>query len=171
MQPQPGLQRNSRTSFVWHIERTCNNDCRCVCHSNWRFSIPAFAKHFLGSLQMAYHGPPKFRARCSISSCKNQQSSLLAVYCFPKWFVDLTLHISIQMFSIGFPTVGLSFPRRMGWGEEDTIIRYALIGDSEGIKHLLSRNMARLDDVDSLHGRSALHVSKQPNSYLSPTNK
>jgi len=60
---------------------------------------------------------------------------------------------------IGTPVFGLEVRRRVGWGGEDNILRFALTGNTLGVKSLLSDAKASLIDVDPNHGRTALQVS------------
>jgi hypothetical protein len=54
---------------------------------------------------------------------------------------------------------GLEVRRRVGWGGEDGILRFALTGNTFGVKSLLDIGTASMTDVDPNHGRSALYVS------------
>ena len=59
----------------------------------------------------------------------------------------------------GTPTIGLDVRRKIGWGGEDNILRFALTGNTVGVKSLLSAGKASMTDVDPNHGRTALYVS------------
>jgi hypothetical protein len=53
----------------------------------------------------------------------------------------------------------MKFRRRVAWGSEDTIIRFSIVGDTNGIRSILQSGTGSLNDIDPNHGRTALHVS------------
>jgi hypothetical protein len=121
--------------------------------------MPVILKSLLGSLSLSYMGLPIFASKCTNSSCQNHPGrSLEVVYCFPRWFLERTVYIIAAMTYIGTPVFGLEVRRRVGWGREDNILRFALTGNTLGIKSLLSDAKASLIDVDPNHGRTALQV-------------
>jgi hypothetical protein len=69
------------------------------------------------------------------------------------------IHVVATMAYTGTPSFGLDVQRRIGWGGEDGILRFALTGNTVGVKWLLSAGKASMTDVDPNHGRTALHVS------------
>jgi hypothetical protein len=82
-------------------------------------------------------------------------------YCFPQWLTPHNLFLIVHGMTYCQPTLGLKIQRRVPWGEEDNIIRFALTGNLHGVKELLYSGKGSLDDVDPNHGRTALHVSSK----------
>ncbi|KAJ5168591.1 uncharacterized protein N7482_004185 [Penicillium canariense] len=82
---------------------------------------------------------------------------LEAIYIFPRWLVDFTVIIS------GSPSYGLSFPRRIGWGITETILKCAYEGNVDGLKTLLGSSAYTLRDTDQKYGRTALHYAVMRN--------
>ncbi|KAL1872012.1 hypothetical protein VTK73DRAFT_1756 [Phialemonium thermophilum] len=48
---------------------------------------------------------------------------------------------------------------RVPWGGEDSIIRFSLVGDTDGIRSVLQKGMGSLDDIEPNHGLTALHYA------------
>jgi hypothetical protein len=69
------------------------------------------------------------------------------------------VHIAAGITYTGSPAFNVELRRRVGWGGKDTILRFALTGNTVGVKSLLTKGEASLTDVDPNHGRTALHVS------------
>jgi hypothetical protein len=79
-------------------------------------------------------------------------------YSSPQWLAWHNLYLVLHNAAYGSPTLGLKFQRRVPWGE-DSIIRFALIGNLQGVKEMLYSGRSSIDDIDPNHGRTALHVS------------
>jgi hypothetical protein len=80
-------------------------------------------------------------------------------YSFPQWLTPHNLYLILHNAAYGQPTLGLKIQRRVPWGEEDSILRFALTGNLQGVREMLYSGKSSLDDVDPNHGRTALHVS------------
>lgn len=134
--------------------KTCNQTCSCNCHKRYLVKSPPFMRPAMGTFFLRYQGTAFFRSSCDETTCrKNNSGSLEAIYCFPGWLIDITFILS------GSPSYALNFPRRLGWGSSETILKSAYEGNVEGLKVLLSSSSYALHDIDQKHGRSALHVS------------
>jgi nucleoside phosphorylase len=134
--------------------KTCKQTCLCNCHKRHLVKSPPFMRPIMGTFFLRYQGASFFRSSCDEATCRNNKSgSLEAIYCFPGWLIDITFIIS------GSPSYGLNFPRRLGWGSIETILKSAYEGNVEGLKVLLSNSSYALHDIDQKHGRTALHVS------------
>lgn len=134
--------------------RSCDKVCLCDCHKKHRIQFPTSRRGVIGTLFLRYQGALFFRRRCNYDTCKNNNfGPLEAIYCSPKWLIDVTFILS------GSPSYGLFIPRRLGWGSAETILKSAYEGNIEGIKVLLSNAVNALHDIDQKHGRTALHVS------------
>jgi hypothetical protein len=69
------------------------------------------------------------------------------------------MRIAAGITFFGNPIFSFEFRRKIGWGGRDNILRFALTGNVQGVKALLTEGDASLTDVDPNHGRTALHVS------------
>lgn len=127
--------------------------CACFCHLSRYSKTPQFLKRFVGALS--------FRG-----SCQNHSARLWEVkYWMPYWISNYNIYLLFEKTAYGAPSLGLKFQRKVPWGGEDTIIRFAFLGDTEGIKAVLESGRGSLDDVDPDYGRSGLHVGSP--SFLS----
>jgi len=141
-------------------QSNCERACDCSCHSNCRYRTPLMFGNLIGTLVLGYTGSSLLRPKCEKSTCKNRTGqSFQLTYCFPQWFLERALHIVAAITYTGTPMFGLEVRRRVGWGSEDSILRFALTGNTVGVKSLLDVGTASMTDVDPNHGRSALHVS------------
>jgi hypothetical protein len=138
----------------------CEGTCDCSCHSNYRCRTPLLLRNLIGTLVLGYTGSSVLRPKCEKSTCQNRTGqSFQLTYCFPQWFLERAIHIVAAITYTGTPMFGLVVRRRVGWGSEDTILRFALTGNTVGVKSLLDVGTASMTDVDPNHGRSALYVS------------
>lgn len=150
---------NSMVSFPVHRRSRCKSSCDCACHSRSQYQTSPAFKRLLGVLFLGYVGPPLLASDCSDETCRRHSTrSLKIIYCFPQWFLARAVHIVATMTYSGSPVFGLQVRRRIEWGGKDGILRLALTGNTQGVKHLLVSKEASLTDVDPNHGRSALHV-------------
>lgn len=124
--------------------------CACFCHLSQYVRTPQFLKRLTGAVV--------FRG-----SCKNHQSKLWELrYWTPHFLSNYNWYLLFERTASGTPSFGLKLQRKVPWGGEDTIVRFAVVGDVEGIKTILNSGRAALDDVDPNHGRTPLHVSSIP---------
>ena len=79
------------------------------------------------------------------------------------------MHIAARITFSGLPTIYIEFRRRVPWGGKDNILKFALSGNTLGVKSLLIQGEASLTDVDPNHGRTALHVSLKESLFTSPS--
>jgi hypothetical protein len=122
--------------------------CACACHLGGYFKTPIFLKRFVGAL--------KFRGKC-----RNHTSNLWELkYWVPEWMANYNIYLLFERSACGNPSIGIRFQRKVPWGRDDTIIRFSLVGDTQGIKSILQSGMAALDDTDPNHGLTALHVNE-----------
>ena len=122
--------------------------------------MPVILRSLIGCLYLGYAGLPILSSKCTNDSCKNHPGrSLEILYCFPRWFLERSVYFVAAMTYVGTPVFGLEVRRRIGWGGEDNILRFALTGNTIGVKSLLNDAKASLIDVDPNHGRTALQVS------------
>jgi hypothetical protein len=151
----------SVTYFRVYKPNKCEGNCECSCHSSYRYRTPLILRNLLCTLFIGYAGSPLLGSSCERIECQNQTKSYLQLtYCFPQWFLEKAIHVVAAMTYIGTATFGLEVRRRIGWGGgEDGILRFALTGNTIGIKSLLQSGKALMTDVDPYHGRSALYVS------------
>ncbi|KAK5045794.1 hypothetical protein LTR84_008887 [Exophiala bonariae] len=141
--------------------RHCKVVCNCLCHSAGTHRTPPFLKRFIGTLFLGYTGSPLFSAQCNVKTCQNPlQGSLDIIYCFPLWYCQRALNISVSSsVSLG-TTIRFHVKRRIPWGGgQDTLLRFALTGNIDGAKLLIASRNALLTDVDPNHGRTALHYA------------
>lgn len=146
--------------FTTYKQSRCEEGCDCSCHSNYRYRTPLRLKSFIGTLFVGYAGSPLLSPACDKVTCqKSGGRSFQLTYCFPRWFLERAIHIVAIMTCTGTPMFGLEVRRRIGWGGEDGILRFALTGNTIGVKSLLDAGKASMTDVDPYHGLTALHVS------------
>ena len=150
---------NSMVSFPVHQRSRCTASCDCACHSRSQCQTSPVFRRLLGVLFLGYVGPSLLASDCSDEMCQGRSTrSLKIIYCFPQWFLARAVHIIATTTYSGCPVFGLEVRRRIEWGGKDGILRLALTGNTQGVKHLLMSKEASLTDVDPNHGRSALHV-------------
>ncbi len=126
--------------------------CACFCHLGSYINTPQFLRRFLGSV--TYRG-----------TCNNHPAKLWELkYWTPNFLSNYNVYLFFERTACGTPGFALKLQRKVAWGGEDTIIRFALTGDVVGIKTMLDSRMGSLDDVDPNHGRTPLHVSSPPRS-------
>ena len=114
----------------------------------------------MGTLFWGYTGSSLLGPKCDNSTCQSHTGrSFQLNYCFPRWFLERAIHIVAAMTYTGTPIFGLEVRRRVGWGGEDGILRFALTGNTIGVTSLLDVGKASMTDVDPNHGRNALYVS------------
>lgn len=151
---------NSVIYFRMYKQSNCEGACDCSCHSNYQCRTPSMLANLIGTLFLGYTGSPLLRPKCDKSSCQNRTSkSFQLIYCFPQWFMEKAIHFVAATTYTGTPTFGLEVRRRVGWGSEDSILRFALTGNTLGVKALLDARTVSMTDIDPNHGRSALYVS------------
>jgi len=146
--------------FRMYKQSNCEAACDCSCHSNYRCRTPLMLRNLIGTLLLGYTGSPLLRPKCEKSTCQNHTGqSFHLTYCFPQWLLERAIHVVAAITCTGTPMFGLEVRRRVGWGSEDGILRFALTGNTIGVKSLLDVGTASMTDVDPNHGRSALYVS------------
>lgn len=168
--PQPVNKFSSETPIFFHFSRRrrCVAPCGCLCHYSQTYATPPLLKRFIGTLFLGYAGSPIFSAKCNVETCQNPiQRSVDIVYCFPLWFCQRALSISASSsFSFG-TTIRIHVRRRILWGGgQDTLLKFAMVGNVDGAKSLIGNGKALLTDTDPNHGRTALHVSANPATTL-----
>jgi hypothetical protein len=69
--------------------------------------------------------------------------------------------VSLMLPSEASPGIDLRLRVRttIAWGTQDGILRFALTGNTAGMRSLLELRAASLFDIDPKRGRTALHVS------------
>lgn len=151
---------DSMVSLPVRWRRRCKSSCKCACHSQYQYRTSPILRRLFGALFLGYVGLPLLTSECNDRLCQGRMTrSFCLVYCFPQWFISRALHVVAAMTCTGCPVFGLQVRRRIDWGSKDGILRFALTGNTQGVKHLLVNKKASLTDVDPNHGRSALHVS------------
>jgi hypothetical protein len=151
--------------FRMYKQSICGGACDCSCHSNYKFRTPLMLGNLLGSLFMRYNGSPLLRPKCEKITCQNRTGqSFQLTYCFPRWFLEMAIHLVAARTYTGSPMFGLEVRRRVAWGSEDSILKFALTGNTVGVKTLLGGGRFSMTDVDPNHGRSALYVSLRINT-------
>jgi hypothetical protein len=92
---------------------------------------------------------------------RNSFRLLELIWFFPQWLTPHNVYLILYKAYYGQPMMGLKIQRRVPWGKGDSIIRFALKGNLQGVTEMLYSGKSSLDDVDPNHGRSALHVSSK----------
>jgi hypothetical protein len=146
--------------FRMYKQSNCEGACDCSCHSNYQYRTPLMLGNLIGTLLLGYTGSSLLRPKCEKSTCQNRTGQTFQLtYCFPRWFLERAIHFVVAMTYIGTPMFGLEVRRRVRWGSEDSILRFALTGNTVGVKLLLDAGTSSMTDVDPNRGRSALYVS------------
>lgn len=146
--------------FRMYKQSNCEGTCDCACHSNYQCRTPLMLRNLIGTLFFGYTGSSFLRPKCENSTCQNRTGqSFQLTYCFPQWFLEKAIHLVAAITYTGNPMFGLEVRRRVGWGGEDSILKFALTGNTVGVKTLLNVGRVSMTDVDPNHGRSALYVS------------
>lgn len=121
--------------------------CGCVCHLRSYYRTPFFLSRMIGAV--TYRGV-----------CRNHPAGRGDIkLSLPEWLTNYNVYVHFEKAVNGTPSLGLRFQRKVAWGSEDTIIRFSFLGDTEGIKAILQKGNASLDDTEPNHGLTALHVS------------
>lgn len=135
------------TALIGPPERSkCTIDCRCICHIPKYYKTPDFLRRFIGALSFK-------------GICRNGTLSCIEVKCWlPAWLTSRNLYLIAGRFICGSPSLVLQIQRRVAWGADDSILKFSLSGNLDGVKEILRIGRAYLNDVDPNHGRTALHV-------------
>ena len=148
----PGLQIHVVRSFD-----SCSQDCSCACHSRSIWRSPQYLQFFLGLLFTGYTGLPILNPRCNAAECiQSSQSSIHLKYFFPSWLLACVIEYYIRISR----SYGVSQCLRVSniVDYSASIMLLAQLGDTEGLKKLLSSRKASPFDVDP-DGTTALDVS------------
>src|SRR5438876_582202 len=90
-----------------------------------------------------------FESALVVGICRNQAAcSIQATYCFPQWFLARTIYVVAAKTCTGDPMFSITTQRRVDPARQDTIIRLAETGNTEGVKIMLNKREAHPDDVD-----------------------
>lgn len=148
---RPKFGQSSQDSIVTYSSEThhqCQDgSCGCVCHLGTYIKTPFFMKRLIGSITFSGVCPAHPYGRGEIK------------YSLPEWLTSHSIYVTFEKAVNGMPSIGLRFQRKLAWGNEDTIIRFAYLGDTEGIKNMLDSRRGFLDDTEPNYGLTALHVS------------
>jgi ankyrin repeat protein len=148
------VRNNQQLSY--RMKRACPPACSCLCHKPVKISSSSMVAALLGMLHVKYRELPALAAMCNERSCQRQlMGSASLTYMFPPWL----LH---RMVSVTFsPRFGLHMvlraPRIVA--DDAQILRYATVGDIEGIQRLMSDGLASPGDVGASYGMTALHIA------------
>lgn len=137
----------------------CRPSCPCACHTQKRSATPSFVKQALGQLFVGYAGLPVLGNKCDSLTCERGQiPSINVEYWFPLgfcWSQIIRLQLAYQT-NIG-PSFQLSTLRRVP--DSAQCVSFALNGNIDGLKRLLSQGLASPRDVSSTRGYSLLRVT------------
>ena len=135
----------------------CGGWCSCACHRRGHFKAPSV----LGLVLLSFSGRGLFQPLCTESSCRGVQVTLLTLtYFFPSWLFGRALFFVLHATTLGGPKFTLRLPRTIPL--DSPIFTMSIHGDLEGIKGLFSKREYSPHDVAISTGRTALHVSKRP---------
>lgn len=146
------FDQSSQDSIITYSSKThlqCQEEsCGCVCHLGTYIRTPFFMKRLIGSITFSGVCPAHPNGRGEIK------------YSLPEWLTSHSIYVVFEKAVNGMPSLGLRFQRKLAWGNEDTIIRFSYLGDTEGIKTMLDSRRGFLDDTEPNHGLTALHVGR-----------
>lgn len=130
--------------------RKCDARCGCRCHRNTRAHSPQMLQSVLGTLFVGYAGLPVLTPSCNSRICQGSSEGFLQVnYYFPQWFLARILSLVIRSQNGQTPEISLRLLNVRS--SYETIFQYALRGDADSIKFLLTNKKAS-------SGHSPLHV-------------
>ncbi|KAK3079508.1 hypothetical protein LTS18_004691 [Coniosporium uncinatum] len=112
----------------------------------------------VGSLFVGYNGYPVNSTRCSSKQCARAQATSLQVhYVFPSWFLKAAIRASMQTSAIGGITLGIVVKQRIEF--TPSIISATQRGSIKELRSFFVSESLRIDHVDDINGRSALHYA------------
>ena len=136
--------------------KRCRVACSCICHKPVKINSSAMLSTVVGSLHVKYRELPALAPTCNERSCQRQMGgSASLTYKFPPWLLHRIASVTFS------PNFGLHFvlraPRIVA--DDAPILRYAAVGDIQGIQKLISDGLASPGDVGASYGMTALHVA------------
>lgn len=145
----------STTTFSSQNSRRIANSCSCRQQSD--ITTPAIFGRLLGQLFVSYSMIPRLSQKCNQHTCRaRSQSSILLQYNFPTWIFARVLTIWATAKNNG-PEFLIRLPRLRE--QHDPIFSYIMQGKIDKVQLAFSKGEASILDVNSLGGRSLLHVS------------
>lgn len=146
-------------------QSSCRPKCPCACHAQQRSATPSFMKQALGQLFVGYAGLPVLGNKCDSTACERGQiPSINVEYWFPLgfcWSQIIRLQLAYQT-NIG-PSFQLSTLRRVPDSAQS--VSFALNGNIDGLKKLLTQGLASPRDVSSTRGYSLLRWALYGQQY------
>lgn len=136
--------------------KRCRIACSCICHNPVKLNSAAVLTGLVGSLHVKYRELPGLAPTCNERSCQRQMGgSASLTYKFPPWLLQRIASVTFS------PNFGLHFvlraPRVVA--DDAPILRYAAVGDIQGIQKLISDGLASPGDVGASYGMTALHIA------------
>lgn len=143
--------------------QSCGEICRCRCHIKVTDKWPHLLQRSAASNVIGFMSRPSFSYRCSDHACKGRQAIRAGtVYVTPSWLRKRAIFISVLL-------RGWKIERHIRGhnivAPSSDVARYALKGDTDGLRRLFSQRHASVYDCTP-DGWSLLHVSR-PMAVLS----
>lgn len=158
-------QSNAFGVQVTHHTLTCRPGCSCACHSLQKASSPGILNRILGQLFIGYAGLPYISPKCNNETCKKSGARKVSLeYWFPLGFLSSTI---LRMQAGYQPTVGTLFQLQTLKSVPDNAqcVNFALNGNIEGLKYLLSNGLASPRDVSPGRGYPLLRWALYGKQY------
>ncbi|KAI9795610.1 MAG: hypothetical protein M1833_006931 [Piccolia ochrophora] len=160
----PGAQREDLTISTappsMRRKPSCGVECDCACHRGRRMRTPRILQNIIGNLFVGYVGLPYLSPKCNSFSCQKRSAPILtARYQFPFWFIAKVLFASFAPNVAGDPRFGLTVRNRVQPVIGKNIFEMARWGDTEGVKEMLDKGLAGVDDIRNLDGCSAIALA------------
>lgn len=137
--------------------RKCDARCGCRCHMHTRAQSPQMLQSVLGTMFLGYASLPVLTPSCNSPICQRSSEGFLQVnYYFPQWFLARILSFVVRFQDAQTPEISLRLLNVRSNSER--IFQYALSGDADSIKFLLTNGKGSVLDVTDDSGHSPLHV-------------
>ncbi|QUC23122.1 uncharacterized protein UV8b_07363 [Ustilaginoidea virens] len=129
-------------------------------------SSPAILGNFLGRLFVGFAGLPVLNQKCDTHACKGAQSSKVSMsmeYWFPASFWSSIVRVDISYHHDLGPSLQLRTLRRVP--DTAQCVNYALGGNIDGLKFLLTQGLASPRDTSPTRGYSLLQWTLYGTQY------
>ena len=134
-----------------------SNHCACACHRRSIIKTPQLLHRVLGTLFIGYVGIPRLTPSCDTRTCIRRSSfTAMVTYTFPMWFLARAVFMVIKMSSYLGPQFSLTVSRIVA--HSSAIFEYAVRGDIDDLKEILSHRIASPCDISYPEGYSVLMV-------------
>jgi hypothetical protein len=154
--PRPVVQRLTISEYQ-QASSNCPTGCICKCHAPRRSKISPH-KDLFGSFSITISAASRTKSLCTETSCSRRLMSVArATYRLPYWFLARNSCLTVGM----QPQIGLntSLKTLRVVPDDADIMRFAKIGDLQGVRSLIEQGLASPLDVYATWNVPVLSVS------------